>query len=110
MVCPVSAVPRTRPPVFWPSGLQTYKRCPRAYYHRYVDRHPVTHAFDPLLTRGQVTHNLLAQAFDSQKRLGVFPENLRQRAEGRLPRREYDSDGQFTYELELVLDLVGSAL
>jgi len=90
--------------------LQTYKRCPRAYYHRYVDRHPVTHAFDPLLTRGLVTHNILAQAFDSQKRLGTFPENLRQRAEGRLPRGKYDSDDQYTNELDLVLDLVASAL
>jgi hypothetical protein len=87
-----------------------FKRCPQAYYHRYVDRHPVTHAFDPLLTRGQVTHNILAQAFDSQRRLGAFPENLRQRAEWRLQRRSYDSDGQFTYELDLVLDLVANAL
>jgi hypothetical protein len=103
-------IARQRPKTYWPTNLQTFKRCPRDYYLRYVERHKVTREFDPLMTRGQVTHNLLAQAFDSWKRLGTFPDNLRQRAAGRLPHDKYDSDAQYAYELDLVLDLVDRAL
>ena len=78
-------------PTFWPNHLKTYKDCPQHYYLKFVRKRAGRLVDISAMKRGQVTHNVLAVAFNYFRARQSFPDGLDKRITERLPVDDYPS-------------------
>ncbi|MDQ3547661.1 MAG: PD-(D/E)XK nuclease family protein [Chloroflexota bacterium] len=60
----MSVVRRAGPSAFWPNHLKMYKDCPQRYYLQFVRKRVGRMVDTSAMTRGRVTHSVLAVAFN----------------------------------------------
>ena len=99
-----------RPPIYYPTQLTLYRQCPERYFHRHVERRRVEEGFSPALAKGQAIHAILAEYFDTYRREGGFPTDLRDRAEYYLPRGPYPHDKAWQHDVATIIAQVEFAL
>src|SRR5687768_11836462 len=97
-------------PVFWPNHLKTYKDCPQRYYLQFVRKRKGRLVDTSAMKRGQVTHNVLAQAFRYFGARSAFPEGLDKRITERLPVDDYASHDHWQQDVRVIGDWVESAI
>jgi hypothetical protein len=92
----------TKPLVLWPYHLNAYRDCPLRYYLKYVRKRKGKVVVQPALTRGRVTHEVLADSLKYYRSVRVFPNDLRDRVAKRLPDDDYDNRDQWSSDVEMI--------
>jgi hypothetical protein len=99
-----------KPLVLWPNHLNTYRNCPLRYFLQHVRKKKGKVIVQPAMTRGKVTHDVLADSFNHFRWRGTFPTNLPDRIARRLPEDDYDSRAHWRSEVEMIEDWVDRAV
>jgi hypothetical protein len=101
---------RSGTPLLWPNHLKTYKDCPQRYFLQFVRKRKGRLLDTSAMKRGQVTHNVLAQAFRYFGARNAFPEGLNKRIVERLPVDEYPSRDHWEQDVRVIGDWVENAI
>lgn len=96
--------------MFWPNHLTTYKDCPQRYYLKFVRKRAGRLVDTSAMKRGQVTHNVLAVAFNYFRARRSFPEGLDKRIIERLSVDDYPSHDHWRQDVRVIGDWVENAL
>ena len=99
-----------RAPAFWPNHLKTYKDCPQRYYLQFVRKRKGRLVDTSAMKRGQVTHNVLAQAFRYFGACNIFPDGLDKRITERLSVDDYPSRAHWQQDVRVIGDWVENAI
>ncbi len=101
-VARMARIGRSGPPLYWPNHLKTYRDCPQRYYLQFVRKRAGRLVDTSAMTRGRVTHNVLALAFNHFRARQTFPSGLNKRTTERLPVDDYPSHEHWHRDVEMV--------
>jgi RecB family exonuclease len=99
-----------RLPVYSPSKLNMYQRCPYSYRRRYIDRSMPSAPPSPAQVRGAVTHQILNLALSDFRDGKGLPDDVSDLARQLLRKYEQLSDGHIEHETQWVSELATFAL
>lgn len=106
----MSRVPRQASPAHWPYHLNAFDKCPQKYYLKYVRKLKGRIFARPEMTRGNITHQVLAHAFKVFAGRRDFPADLRAEIDERVGQSDHITSGMRASEVLLIQDLVDGAI
>jgi hypothetical protein len=106
----VSRESRPVTPIHWPNSLNMFDSCPQRYYLKHVRRLKGRVFARPQMTRGNITHQVLAQAFKVFAGRRDFPANLRVEIDERVGQSDIGAASARSAEARLIEDFVDCAI
>jgi PD-(D/E)XK nuclease superfamily len=95
----------------YPSHFDLYRKCPRRYWLKVIERRRVDEPFSAPLEKGRVAHAVLKTCANHQMKLPPScPANLHALVEALLPREPYASDAAWRVDVEEIVGWVKYAL
>ena len=101
---------RKTPLSLWPQHLEIYKRCPQRYYLKYIRKRPGRVVNTTAMTRGHVTHNVIAYAFKHFRAKRSFPDGIDGQIVTRLPLDDYANREDWRHDVAVIGDWVDCAI